>query len=482
MTGFFIFLFFLYLFFQSVLSLIFYVYLWQIKEYRIDRLLCHLRTTVGKRQVLSYLNILKWKGIRRPVFTFKVVLIFFLTLILEFNLWFFLLKIFPYDFYLRILIIILLMNTLAPVLTSFSIFIFKPITYSLKKLIIFLAKRKRAQFSDILVIGITGSYGKTSTKEILTTILAEKFKVLKTPKNWNTEIGVAKTILRFLKKEHQIFVVEMAAYKKGEIKAICGMVQPKIGVITGINEQHLALFGSLENTIKAKYELIESLPKDGLAVFNGDNFYCRKMAEKTKLKKRVYLLKEVKNIRVGKKRISFDFEKQRFQLNLLGSHNVANFLAAFFVAKDIDFSSQEIAETVGKIGSFEGIMRPFLGINQALFINDTYSCNPEGFKAALSYLENQKGKKIIVTPGMIELGKASARIHRQIAEKLLSVCDLVITTKKDWVNYLETKSDKIIIEEDPEKVLELLKRELKKDDIVLLEGRLPKIITRSLKV
>lgn len=481
MIGFLVFLLFLYFFFQSILSLLFYIYLWQIKEYRIDRLLCHLETKTGRKQIIDHFNIFKWKGLLRPVFTLKAVLIFVFALFSGFRAWFFFLKLLPFDFSLRILIALVLVNASAPFLVSLAVFLLKPITFLLKKIIILLAKRKISLFPNLIVIGITGSFGKSSTKEFLTTILAEKFRVLKTPKNWNTEIGVAKTILRYLKGDHQIFVVEMAAYKRGEIGAICEIVRPKIGIITGINEQHLALFGTLSNTVKAKYELIEALPKDGLAVFNGDNPYCRKLAEKTKIKKRIYSLKMVKNIEVRKKKISFELKKQPFQLNLLGVFNISNFLAAFCVAKELGMSSLGVAEATKKIQPLKGTMKSFTGVNGAFFIDDTYSSNPEGFMAALSYLENQRGRKIIVTPGMIELGKSSSKIHQKIGKKMALVCDLIILSKRDFSEEIKKGGGKIIIEEDPMKILSILKKELKKGDLVLLEGRLPGIIMTNVK-
>lgn len=481
MIGFLAFLFFFYLLIQSILSLLFYVYLWQIKEYRVDRLLCHLKTKSGKRQIIDYLFIFKWKGALRPVFTLKAVLVFFFSLFLFFRAWFFFLKYLPFDFSLRVLIVPCLANIFAPLFTSLSVFFFKPTTFLLKKLIIFLARRKISSFPTLLVVGVTGSYGKSSTKEFLATILAEKFQVLKTPKNWNTEIGVAKTILRFLTPAHQVFAVEMAAYKRGEIKVICDLVQPKIGIITGINEQHLALFGSLKNTMKAKYELIESLPKDGLAVFNGDNSYSLRLAKKTKMKKRIYSLQEVKNIKVERKKVSFDIKEYPFQLNLLGAHNIANFLAAFWVANELGLSSAEIAKAARRIKPLEGTMKPFKGINGALFIDDTYSCNPDGFLATLSYLKNQRGRKIIVTPGMIELGKAGAKIHRLIGKKIASVADWVIVTKRDLAEEMKKGGAKVVVEEKPRRILAILKKEVKKNDIVLLEGRLPRVIMKNVQ-
>ncbi|GAI48689.1 unnamed protein product, partial [marine sediment metagenome] len=139
------------------------------------------------------------------------------------------------------------------------------------------------QFKNLLVVGITGSYGKTSTKEFLATVLSKRFNVLKTKEHQNSEIGISRCILNELKPEHKVFIVEMGAYGKGGIKLLCDIAKPKIGILTGMNEQHLALFGSQENIIKTKYELIENLPSDGMAIFNGNNKYCSELYGKTNI-------------------------------------------------------------------------------------------------------------------------------------------------------------------------------------------------------
>jgi len=481
MIGFFLFLLFLYFFFQSILSLLFYLFLWQIKEYRFDRFFCHLKTRTGQKQMIDYLNLFKWKGCYRPVLTLKSFLVFLFSLFLFFRTWFFLLKHLPFSFSVRIFLVTALVNLLSPVLVGFSILIFKPISIFFKKIIILLAKKKIAGFPRLLVIGITGSFGKTTTKEILATLLAENFKVLKTPQNWNTEIGVAKTILKFLKKEDKIFVVEMGAYKRGEIKAICKLVHPQIGIITGINAQHSALFGGLSQIMKAKYELIKSLPKDGLAVFNGDNSYCRQLAQKTKIKKILYSLDKIKIIKEEKDKLRFKINNCSFRLNLLGKFQLSNFLAAFFVARRLGVSLAAIKKAALKIEPFKGTMCPFVGLNGGFFIDDSYNSNPDGFLAALSYLEKRRGRKIVVTSGIIELGKATSKIHRQIGQKLSSVADLVIVSKEEQAELIKKGGTRVLTIEDPKKLILFLKKEIERGDIILLEGRLPQGVLRSLK-
>ncbi len=135
-----------------------------------------------------------------------------------------------------------------------------------------------------IVIGITGSYGKTSTKEILAHILASQVEVLKTPRTFNTIMGVCKVIREDLKPKHRYFIVEMGAYKAGEIARICRLVRPQIGILTAVGPQHLERFKTIEKIIQAKYELIDALPPDGTAIFNGDDPICRELASRTRVK------------------------------------------------------------------------------------------------------------------------------------------------------------------------------------------------------
>ena len=134
------------------------------------------------------------------------------------------------------------------------------------------------------VIAITGSYGKTSTKDFLATILSKRYKVLKTPGSFNTPMGICKVIRGELKPEHEIFIVEMGAKEKGNIKELCDLVRPEIGIITAIGPQHLETFKTMESVVSTKYELIESLPVEGIAVLNNDDENCRNLVKRIKEK------------------------------------------------------------------------------------------------------------------------------------------------------------------------------------------------------
>jgi UDP-N-acetylmuramoyl-tripeptide--D-alanyl-D-alanine ligase len=351
------------------------------------------------------------------------------------------------------------------------------------------AARKIASMPDLTVIGITGSYGKSSTKEFLAQILENKFKVIKTPKNINTEIGISKFILQKLNSRNGIFIVEMGAYKRNEIKRICDIVKPRIGIVTGINEQHLDLFKSFENIISTKYELIESLPKNSLAVFNGENEYCLEMAEGWPYKKIVYTTlslrgavatKQSRGITTGSPRPA---DAELAMTKSLPKHYLLNLAGAVEVAKYLGMNEGEIKEAVKSIKLTDRMMKTFIGRDGALVIDDSYSANPSGVLAGLDYLAEQKQKtKIVVMPCLIELGEKAEEVHRKIGKRIGEVCDVAIITTHDYFHEMKQEAgDKVVLAFQSEKVIELLKDKLGSDTAVLLEGRLAEEIVEFLK-
>ena len=519
-------------------AILFYLYLWQLKEYHIGRFLDHFRTEKGKRLIFNSLNLLKillisgffifpfyfpfilvalytlevakaltdffQKRLKKPVLTKKTVFLILAALLLEilfiFANWF---RLTP-SFALWLLIFDIFTLAIASGITL----IFQPLVVLGRNQIIKKAKKKRDDFKNLLVIGITGSYGKTSTKEFLATILSEKFKVLKTAEHQNSEVGVSLCILNDLKPEHEIFIVEMGAYNRGGIKLLCDIIKPKIGVITGINEQHMATFGSLENIIKAKYELIESLPRsesessllrglpeNGLAIFNGDNDYCYELYKKTKKPKKVYSLQSTisnlpvdlytSSIAVNREFLSFKVidkngESAIFKANLLGEQNISNILASAVCAKELGMTLEEITKACQKIESWQGGVELKKGINGLNIIDATYSANPDGVISHIDYLKIWPGKKVIIMPCLIELGKVSKRIHKEIGKKIGEVCDLsIITTREHFQEIGEgatekgLKGENILFTENPKEIFEKIKNFCSHGDVVLLESRMP---------
>lgn len=505
------------------------VFLWQLKEYRVDRLITHLKTTQGKKLIFGYLTIIKWflffgiladaffsKGLlfetnivggiyfylfwliwvfeaslniremilyrwRLPRLTVKTIFILVSSLFIIFY------PIFSFDsslfiaatFFVGPIIDRFLGLTIAIVILFFNVpaFIYK-------RLIVFFAREKISNLPKLQIIGITGSYGKTSTKEFLATILSEKFKVAKTPEFTNTDIGIANYILKELKPEHKIFVVEMGAYKKGEIKDICEMVRPKIGIITGINEQHLELFGTLEDTMKTKFELIESLPKGATAIFNGNNFRCFEMAKWAEIsgaKPIIFKTRaDVKNIKLLKDHIEFNFTFKNktylMKANLLGIQTIENILPAIYAAKSLGMSIVEIQKGVAKITSPAKTMQIAGSKNGSTFIDDTFNANPDGVIAAVDYMKQYKGKKVLVLTPLIELGGAADKIHREIGEKASKICDLILITninyRKSFIDGAKkTGKEKKIQIINTSVGTKLIEDNLTKDGVVVFEGK-----------
>ncbi|NOQ68165.1 hypothetical protein GQ568_01870 [Patescibacteria group bacterium] len=434
---------------------LYFVWLWQVKEYRIDRMRSYLRD--GKDVVwknISYYLLALWiltffryqtffiflillfftftfyqilteiknRILKRPRFTFKVILIFFLEAIFYFSL--FALYWIPASAGMtRPLALLLFLCLVTPILITAIVLFTNPFFNFQKKRIIKRAAKKMKRLKKVKVIGITGSYGKTSTKEFLYTILNQKYKVVKTEGNNNTNIGVAYTVLNKVNDDYDYFICEMGAYKIGEIKKMCEIVNPEIGILTGINEQHIDLFGSIKNTIKAKFELIESLPEDGLAIINSG---IRNQELGIRVKNIKYFsLDDVSNIKVHQDCIEFDYKNQKFKINILGKHYIENILSAIITAEYLGMNLGEIKNAIEKIKSSKFMMRRLDGPNKSIFIDDSYSANPDGVMAALDYLDEayKNYKKIIVFPGIIELGRESNEVHKKLFSRINEVCD-----------------------------------------------------------
>ena len=488
----------------SILSLIFFVrvtyraffFLWlfQLKEYRLDRLLVHFWQTKEGRKVLfskrelvlwflfftpflygipilrqpyvvqvnlaiifvafsfeakELFNLIKSRQFRKPVFTPKAILITIPTIVIIF------LSCFPLVSPIQLIFI----DRLAPFLIGLFVGILVIPSFVAKTIIIMLAKRKRRILKDITVVGVTGSFGKSSTKELIADFLSEKYNVLKTPGSVNTELGIAQFMLKNLTPKHEIFVVEIGAYKRGEIKAVCRFVKPTIGVLTGINEQHLALFGSLDNTKKAKFELIESLPQEGMAFFNGDDQIAAEMSKWSK----------VKNTHL--------YSTKNLPRSMNGSF-LSNIAAAYMVAKKLGVGEKVLQQKLKKSLSqarLQVVKKGSVGV-----FDDSFNTNPAGFRVALDALSNSSGKKVLVTPGIIELGEESTRIHTELGEKIGTICDVVILTNDNFEQPLregleKTKFDmKNFLIPKREELTASLKKQLGGQATVLLEGRVPK--------
>jgi UDP-N-acetylmuramoyl-tripeptide--D-alanyl-D-alanine ligase len=301
--------------------------------------------------------------------------------------------------------------------------------------------RRRVRVLSPKLIAITGSFGKTTTKEILASVLATRFSTMKTPESWNTLMGVTRAIRERLTEQHEIFVVEMGAYTRGEIAALCDLTgPPNIGILTGINEQHLERFGSIENTIRAKYELIDAVQPGGLAIFNVDNAHCKMLAARTQHARVVRVGLDPGNgpldytavdVSVSPEGTRFTVvagnEQIPFRSRLLGEHFILNVLAATAAAVECGMTLQQVAAAVAAIAPVAHRLQLMPGAGGITTIDDAYSANPDGARAALRVLSQMNGgKRILVTPGFVELGDREAELNRGLGELAASSCDILV--------------------------------------------------------
>lgn len=490
--------------------------LWQLKEYRLDRIWAHFQTLEGRKDFLNFFTVGKitlflafvFLSPRQPLFKFLYPLLFLAWLLFYlFDIILVLRKLARRrfskpDFTPKALLIIgltlffllglffsasfldsyLLATVYLPLLVGLTIGLVSLPTRSAKKRILAQARQKISQSPHLRVIGITGSFGKTSTKEFLATILAAKYRVLATLEHQNTPLGIAQQILKILSPRHQIYVVEMGAYKIGEIKQICDLVKPEIGLLTGLGQQHLSLFGSFENLLQAKFELIASLPSRGAAFFNGDNQPCLDLAKKTGVKKIIFSTQNKKSdffaqkIKALPRRVEFLVANQKIEAPLLGRQNVINLLGAIAVARHLGLNWEEIQKGIAKISSSPGTMHPVFGPQGSFLVDDSYNANPEGVLAALEYLQIHPQKKFLILQPLIELGEKSLSEHERIFKKAVQVCDRICLTNKNFYqkstqNLPAADQAKIVLAPSPAQLAQELIPQLRKKDVLLFEGR-----------
>ncbi len=293
---------------------------------------------------------------------------------------------------------------------------------------------KLKERQDLIKIGITGSYGKTSVKEILKVILSEKYKVVATPLSYNTPLGITKTVKRFDGRE-EVFIAEMGARRVGDIKKLTEIVSPNIAVITGVVCQHLETFNEVENIKKTKYEIIENMV-GGKAVFSCDNQATREMFKKCKKPSILAGLNVKSNPRVYAKDIVTSETGTTFTLyigenycqcstTLLGKHSVSNICLAVAVADMLGLTISEISSAISRLQPIKHRLE-LIKSNGLYILDDSYNANPEGVKSALDVLKTFKGNKYVVTPGIVELGFLENEKNLEFGKLLSKVANGVI--------------------------------------------------------
>ena len=383
------------------------------------------------------------------------------------------------------------LNILTPALYIISNLINSPIEYIRKQHYINQAKNILNKMPNLIIIGVTGSYGKTSVKNFLSKTLATKYNVLTTPQNYNTTMGVVKTIRENLKPIHQIFICEMGATNTGDIKEICDLVKPKIGIITAIGPQHLESFKTMDNVIKAKFELLNAVKENNGVVFlNYDNEYLSQQP----LDENVFsygvnnkhLNYNAYGLSSSPKGLSFKILDQasnreiEFKSKLIGKHNVVNLSGAIAISNILGISLESMVPCIKSIKSVEHRLQ-LISHSNLTIIDNSYNSNPISSKSALDTLSEFDGTKIVVTPGLIELGNDEKKYNFEFGQYISNICDYIFLVGSehsksvfDGVVSKNFDKNKIFTVSSPQEAIkQISKLTINNKTTVLLENDLP---------
>jgi UDP-N-acetylmuramoyl-tripeptide--D-alanyl-D-alanine ligase len=468
-----------------------YLYIWQKKEYRLDKLMDYINTPESKgflwdrfTKIYFYLlcailalsiskvlglveylnlslaiwilliicNIIFWldsiisilkfvKGrLIKPKFSSKMLVILGFSLVCVSFLTYFINTLTIDQAIITQLIILFALPAIVIICTIFI----GPIDLYKKRKIVLKAKVKRTNLKDLKVIAISGSYGKSTTKDILFELLQNKYKVVKSIKNHNTDLSLARQLLA-LSDDNEIFIAEIGAYKKGDGDGKCVFLKPTTSIITGLNNQHLILFGSESNIIEAESESLAFLPPNSKAYINMDSV----MSSKIQLPKEIDIVTyglESKNmaqaVNIKTKDLDTHFtyvynkNTTKLKTNLLSNGNVENLAGAITVALDFGIKMDDIAKTILDLdstpGTLEVMVKPW-----GHLINDSYNANINGVLNAIGLLKNLPGKKILVLDDILELGEQSESTHQILGTTISQLnFDLIILMGRNYANII----------------------------------------------
>jgi len=446
---------------------------WQIREYRWYRMWAHIRTKDGLKNVF---NLWFFRGIfPRPKISGRLILIGLIFLGFSYGLWYFVGPI------IGVIFVFILWERTIFLWVGLSVFLSGIPVYFVKRRLYTKAHDIMKNSNNVVVIGITGSFGKSSTKEILVHLLRSKYgdnRVLFTPENQNNEVAIARLVIQkknfFIQNDKKrFFVVEIGAYREGEIKSVCDFVMPRFGIITGINAQHLSLFGSQDSIQRAKFELAENTREK--VFFNTESPLLLETFRKRKISAISFPIsqKNAKQIKACTHHSEFKLYGQIMYLPWGGRFFISNAMLALAVARDCGIKPKEMAEYIPKLPPLARALSIQKKSNGVVILRDVYSANPNGVIVAIKHLSLFSGKKIFVGMPLLELGKDAENIHEEIFQELGKIDAKVFWMKDDFSDL----GLKICGENYYGQNLEQLKKlihELKDGDAILLESKLPK--------
>jgi UDP-N-acetylmuramoyl-tripeptide--D-alanyl-D-alanine ligase len=388
---------------------------------------------------------------------------------------------------------------LSPLALPLANLLMLPVEAGFRRMFVARARRTLRQAGP-LVIGITGSFGKTSTKQYLAHILHGRYQVLATPKSYNTLMGVCLSINTDLKRSGPLdyFIVEMDAYFEGEIRTICKLTRPQISLVTAVGPQHLERFGKIEATVRANYEIIEALPRDGVGIFNWDNHHVRMMYERNYPDTRIAVTWEnaehatqlrllARSVRQTVDGLTFEVldtltgEHERFNTALVGKHNVTNILMATAAARHLGMPLREIAMRVATLEPAEHRLQRKTLPGGITVIDDAYSANPVGARNVLDVLSlYQDGRRVLITPGMVELGPLHAQENQTLGRLAAKACTDIVLVGIEQTRPIQQgireagfPEERLVVYDTRDEAIAWFHRELKEGDTVLFLNDLP---------
>lgn len=385
--------------------------------------------------------------------------------------------------------ITILLSLISPVCIFIIWTITNPVEKAFAQYYINDAKRILKAHKGLKVIGITGSYGKTTSKFILTRILSEKFNVVCTPHSFNTPMGVVRTVRGDLKPQTEIFVCEMGAKNIGDIKEICDIADPQIGFITSVGAQHLETFKSVDNVFKTKFELSDAVKgKNGKVFVNGDSKEIINRINKSDFI--IYgtdtnFNYKAENITYGRYGSQFDVKlgqkTVRFNTKLLGMHSILNITGAAAIAHELGVKNEDIKFAVASLKPTEHRLELKSSVNGSLLIDDAYNANPEGCIEAVRVLGSFEGmKKVIITPGLIELGDKEYECNYNLGLEAAKYCDIMIFVGNNRAKPMVAAAkdsnfpeDKVFVAGSFMEAMSIYTKYADKNSVVLLENDLP---------
>lgn len=466
--------------FSKIFPLLDYLYIFQLLEYDHSAFLKWFLNNPLKR------NVQKKNSLD---FTLKIQILATISAFLMLFFATFLSLLFFGGSLLILVVIYIFLENISPFFIVLSSIIISPLDFYSKFTITEKAERKINSLNKLKTIAVIGSFAKTSTKNMLYTLLWKDFFVVKTPKSFNTPVSIAKTILSDLKETTEIFIVEMDAYKKGDIKNLCNLAKPDLAIITAIAPQHLERFGNIQNLIDAQFEVTESLGSEGILFLNSSDELTIQNESKFNTKKiffggemNKFRIENLKSINEGISfRLFLDKEKADIFLPLMGEHNAYNFLAAAVAAYNLGLPVKVIEQRASLILPTEHRLE-IKKIGNLKVIDNSYNTNPKVVISSLKFLkEIGEGKsKILITPGLIEQGSNSEIENKKFIKNAAAVADEIIIVGESFREFLKSGLEEVKFPKEKthfvrstKSALEFAEKIAGENSIVLIENDLP---------